>query len=771
MSPYQSSRKTGVDALKILIVLTSHDRLGNTGKKTGFWLEELAAPYYVFIDAGADVTLASPKGGQPPLDQKSDEPASQTEATQRFKRDSTALQFLSATRKLADVQAACYDAVFYPGGHGPLWDLAEDPDSISLIESTLAVGKPLALVCHAPGVLRHAKAGDGSPLVAGRHITGFSDSEESATGLTDVVPFLVEEELKQLGGLYAKGPDWASFVQVDGNLITGQNPASSAEAARVVLQMLLGKAKNNPTGNSPVFYLIGGGIASLAAAAFLIRDGDIKGHNIEIIEESGRVGGSLDAAGNAKDGYSMRGGRMFESKYLCTFDLFSSIPTLDDSCTVTQEIFQWNETIKTASKSRLFQDGHAVDAPEFVLSPQHIVTLERLGLEPEMMLGRSTIADQFDPSFFETNFWLMWCTTFAFQPWHSAVEFKRYLLRFTHMVSGFNSLSGIMRTVYNQYDSLVRPLRKWLEDRGVRFVCDTRVTDIALYHSRDGYGVDCIRYEQSGHSGARYVTDCDFVIVTLGSMTEGSSLGSMDAAPATDSKSRGSSWALWESMASQQVGFGNPANFTGHVEQSKWTSFTVTLHDAKFFNLIRDLTGNVPGEGGLITFPKSSWLASIVLPHQPHFIGQPEDVYVFWGYGLRVDQPGDFVMKPMSACTGREIMTEIMGHLGIQADAAKILESCICVPCMMPFITSQFLPRATGDRPEVIPARSKHLALVGQYCELPDDVVFTVEYSVRSAQTAVYALLNLDRRPPPVYKGTHSLRVLLEAFTALHAIG
>jgi oleate hydratase len=261
------------------------------------------------------------------------------------------------------------------------------------------------------------------------------------------------------------------------------------------------------------------------------------------------------------------------------------------------------------------------------------------------------------------------------------------------------------------------------------------------------------------------------VIVTLGSMTEGSSLGSMDTAPVFNDKPNGSSWALWESMASHQSGLGKPSNFTDHVEQSKWTSFTVTLHDPTFFNLIRDLTGNVPGEGGLITFPKSSWLASIVLPHQPHFIGQPDDVYVFWGYGLRVDQPGDFVLKPMSACSGREIMTEILGHISIQVDATKILESCICIPCMMPFITSQFLPRARGDRPDVIPERSKNLALVGQFCELPDDVVFTVEYSIRSAQTAVYRLLNLDRTSPPVYKGTHDLRVLLEAFTALHQIG
>jgi oleate hydratase len=190
-----------------------------------------------------------------------------------------------------------------------------------------------------------------------------------------------------------------------------------------------------------------------------------------------------------------------------------------------------------------------------------------------------------------------------------------------------------------------------------------------------------------------------------------------------------------------------------------------------FFELIRDVTGNVPGEGGLITFPESSWLASIVLPHQPHFIAQPEGVQVFWGYGLFVDIPGNFVKKPMSACTGREIMTEIVGHLRLQENGARILDASTCIPCMMPFITSQFLPRSKGDRPQVIPEGSKNLAFVGQYCELSDDVVFTVEYSIRSAQTAVYSLLGLDRKSPPVYKGQFNPRILLEAFLALHEIG
>jgi oleate hydratase len=516
-----------------------------------------------------------------------------------------------------------------------------------------------------------------------------------------------------------------------------------------------------------LFYLVGGGIASLAAAAFLIRDGDVLGSNITILEDSVKLGGSLDAAGSPATGYIMRGGRMIECKYVCTFDLFSSIPTLDDRSTVTDEIFEWNKVMKTFSHSRLFRDGHRVNKPELGLSEADILTIERLELEPEDMLGRTTIQDQFEPSFFKTGFWFMWCTTFAFQPWHSAVEFKRYLVRFTHMVSGFNSLSGIMRTVYNQFDSLVLPLERWLRERGVLFLFNTRVLDLGLVQDYAGYAVKRIFCETAGEERTITVAEKDFVLVTLGSMTESSNVGAMDSVPVLQGKAGAASWSLWDKLAARQNDCGKPANFSDHIEQSKWVSFTTTLHDPRLFDAIRDLTGNAPGEGGLITFPESSWLASIVLPHQPHFIDQPKDVFVFWGYGLFVDKVGDFVKKPMSACSGREIMIEILGHLQL-ANASEILDTCTCLPCMMPFITSQFLPRSPGDRPDVVPERSKNLGLMGQFCELPDDVVFTVEYSVRSAQTAVYKLLGLPRQPPPMYKGGHDLHVLLKAYHALH---
>jgi len=224
--------------MNILMVLTSHAQLGNTGKQTGFWLEEFAAPYYALKDAGATITVVSPAGGQPPLDPKSDAPDAQTDATRRFKDDDAAQAVLASTGKLAGVKADDFDAVFYPGGHGPLWDLAEDKTSIALIEAMAAAGKPVAVVCHAPGVLRHVKGADGQPLVKGKRVTGFTNTEEEAVGLTEVVPFLVEDMLKQNGGQYERGADWASFVLTDGKLVTGQNPASSEEAAQALIRLL-----------------------------------------------------------------------------------------------------------------------------------------------------------------------------------------------------------------------------------------------------------------------------------------------------------------------------------------------------------------------------------------------------------------------------------------------------------------------------------------------------------------------------------------------------
>ena len=517
-------------------------------------------------------------------------------------------------------------------------------------------------------------------------------------------------------------------------------------------------------------YLVGGGIASLAAAAFLIRDGHLHGYNITIFEELDRLGGSLDGAGSAAHGYVVRGGRMLESKYRCTFDLFASIPTLDKKQTVTQETLQWNEVIRTGSKSRLVRAGRKIDTPEFGLSERDILNIERLAIEPEALLGTTSIRDQFDAGFFETNFWLMWCTTFAFQPFHSAVEFQRYLVRFVHMVDGFGELKGIMRTVYNQYDSFVRPLKAWLDERGVRYELNAVVTYLECGGDAEtSRAVEQIVYLKDGESHTVTLCPDDLVIATLGSMTEASSLGGMDLPATLKNKHDGGAWTFWETIAKGRPEFGRPAAFAGHIDESKWVSFTATCKDSTFFNLMRDFTGNVAGEGGLVTFADSGWLMSVVLPHQPHFIGQADDTKVFWGYALAVDKPGDFVRKPMADCTGREIMEELLGQLGVDAGRSRrILDTTINIPCMMPFITSQFLRREKGDRPEVVPAGWRNLAFTGQFVEMPDDVVFTVEYSIRSAQVAVAQLLDLETGPPAVYQGKYRPGILLHAFKALH---
>ena len=384
-------------------------------------------------------------------------------------------------------------------------------------------------------------------------------------------------------------------------------------------------------------------------------------------------------------------------------------------------------------------------------------------LVSEASLGASRIEDHFELAFFTTNFWFMWCTTFAFQPWHSAVEFKRYLLRFIQEFPRINTLAGVRRTPYNQYDAIIVPLVAWLKEQGVQFEMNSQVTNLRFKPDESAKTAECIYYTKDGKEDEIAIAKDDCVFVTIGSMTAGSSFGSMTTAPRLETKQAGGSWTLWENIASSQSEFGNPDVFYDHIDQSKWESFTVTFHDPTFFRLMEEFTGNKAGTGGLVTFKDSNWLMSVVLPYQPHFVGQPEDVNVCWGYGLFPDKPGNFVAKKMSECSGAEILTELCSHLRFKAELPLILETSNCIPCMLPFITSQFLVREKGDRPLVIPKGSTNFAFIGQFCEIPDDTVFTVEYSVRSAQIAVYSLLKLDKEVSPLYQGQHDVNVLFNS--------
>jgi oleate hydratase len=515
-------------------------------------------------------------------------------------------------------------------------------------------------------------------------------------------------------------------------------------------------------------YLVGSGIASLSAAAFLIREGGFAGRDIVILEEQDREGGSLDASGTPETGYTMRGGRMFEIHFECTYDLLSSIPSLDDPAkSVTEDTFAFHENFAWDDHARLVDAaGKLVDAHSMGFSERDRLELVKCVATPEHHLNGKRITDCFSDGFFTTNFWYMWCTTFAFEPWHSAIEFRRYLNRFVHLFKTFDTMSGIYRTRFNQFDSIVRPLLKWLGDQGVTVQLGTQVTDLHLAGAQ-GLTVQALTWLRDGHTEEIAVGPDDLVLVTNGSMTANSTLGSTDTAPVLDTSKSSGAWRLWETLAAKRPGLGNPSAFDSSIQESTWESFTVTTKDPTFFSLMQEFSGSEAGKGGLITLKDSSWLLTIVLNHQPHFHEQPADTFVWWGYALFPDRPGDYVTKPMSQCTGAEILDEVLQHLHF-TERPRILDGSIVIPAKMPYITSQFLVREQADRPEVVPNGSTNLAFIGQYAEVPDDVVFTVEYSVRTAWTAVAELLHLDRRPPPVYKGRHNPKTLVEALETMH---
>jgi oleate hydratase len=510
-------------------------------------------------------------------------------------------------------------------------------------------------------------------------------------------------------------------------------------------------------------FFVGGGIGSMAAAAFLIRDGDFEGKNISILETSDLLGGSLDGAGDSEKGYSLRGGRMLTTdNYECTWDLYKSIPSLSNKGkTVFEETVEFNEKHKPNSMARLVDSRRArVPVSSMGFSMQDRVELLKLANAGEDELSADRITDWLSPAFFETEFWYMWVTTFAFQPWHSAVEFKRYLHRFMLEFSRIETLAGVKRTIYNQYDSLVLPLKAWLEKQGVQLITDCRVTD--LDHDTEGgeFAVRGIHCQHHGKSEKISVADGDLVFMQNASMTDASSLGSMTGAPAKLTKTDSEGWTLWEKLAAGRPDFGNPAAFNSSIAQSCWESFTVTLKNPDFFDLMEQFSGNEAGTGGLVTFKDSNWLMSIVLAHQPHFANQPANVQVFWGYSLFPDRIGNFVAKPMADCSGAEILQELCGHMRFDPETVA---NANCIPCRMPYITSMFMPRLRSDRPLPVPADSKNFAFISQFVEIPDDVVFTVEYSIRAAQMAVYQLLGIDRKIPPITPNDKSISTQFEA--------
>jgi oleate hydratase len=509
---------------------------------------------------------------------------------------------------------------------------------------------------------------------------------------------------------------------------------------------------------------IGGGIGALAGAAFLIRDAGVAGDEIVIMEKNPQLfGGALDGLRLPDGAYSLRGGRMLTTEhYECTWDLLSTIPAGQDTeQTVREQTLAFNRDHIAHSRARLVdRNHHRIDTRHMGFSAHDRLELLRLMEADETRLGDSRITDWLSAPFFETNFWLMWQTTFAFQPWHSAIELKRYLHRFMNEFPRIETLAGVKRTQFNQYDSIVLPLQCWLEGQGVQFQGDTTVTDIAIETSQGEHTVTGLSLLRHGQVEQITITPYIAVFYQNGSMTDATSLGTMDAPPPPLTKADSQGWALWEKIAAGRPEFGNPAAFNSSIPESLWQSFTVTCRNPRFFDAMEAYTGNTAGTGGLVTFRDSRWLMSVVLYHQPHFPDQPEGVQVFWGYALHPDRIGDFVAKPMSECGGADILRELCGHLNLDL---SVFDEASCIPCRLPYITSMFMPRKAGDRPLPVPAGSRNLAFISQFVEIPQDVVFTVEYSVRAAQMAVYKMAGVSRKIPPVTRHDHDVRVLFDS--------
>lgn len=519
-------------------------------------------------------------------------------------------------------------------------------------------------------------------------------------------------------------------------------------------------------------YLIGGGIASLAAAAYMIRDGHMNGNNITIFEETGVFGGAMDGAGDAEHGYIIRGGRELEEHYECTWDLYGFIPSLKNpNRTVLDEFRELNEAEPNESHCRLIHNcGEKADFSTLGLSSEHIKALTKLVLTPEEAIGRMTVEQWFDSSFLETNFWYFWRSMFAFENWHSVVEMKRYVERFIHLLPGMNQLKKIMHTEYNQYDSMILPLITWLKSQNVNFINNTQVVDLDINIEGNKKIVEGIHLIRNGKLEKISISKDELVFVTNGSMTENSTLGSMytPAILNKDTKKCGC-WNLWKNISLKDSAFGHPSVFCDDIDKTKWESFTMTFKGDYMRKFLKKLTDRDPGVGGVVTIKDSNWLMSWTCSKQPHFINQPDDVFVMWAYGLFPDNIGNYVKKKMCDCTGEELITELLYHMGLKGEIPEISKIVNVIPCMMPYITSQFMPRAKGDRPEVIPDGSVNLAFLGQYAEVPNDCVFTVEYSVRTAMMAVYKLLNLEKEVIPVYPSKYDIRVLLAAGKAMYS--
>ena len=525
-------------------------------------------------------------------------------------------------------------------------------------------------------------------------------------------------------------------------------------------------------------YIVGSGLAALSAACYLVRDGQMKGENVHVLEKEAVPGGACDGMYFNNVGYVMRGGREMDNHFECMWDLFHSIPSIETPGVSVLDEYYWlnkkdpNFSLCRATKNR-GEDAHT--DRKFGLSDKGTAEIMKLYLTPNEDLYNKRIDEIFDEEVFSSNFWMYWRTMFAFENWHSALEMKIYLQRYIHHIGGLPDFTALRFTRYNQYESMILPMIEYLKGFGVSFEYGVKVENVRFDIQPDkktAIGIDVIR---GGQKETIPLTENDLVFITNGGCVENATMGSQNSpAPFDPDLREGGGWDMWHKIALQDPSFGHPEKFDYDPEQSNWMSATVTTLDDKVIPYIKNICHRDPFSGGvvtggIVTAQDSSWLLSWTINRQPQFRSQPKDQCLVWVYALFSDRPGDYIKKPMRDCTGKEICEEWLYHLGVPTEEIETLasESCNTVPVMMPYITAFFMPREAGDRPNVVPEGAVNFAFLGQFAETPRDTIFTTEYSIRTGMEAVYTLLDIDRGVPEVWGSTYDVRDLLHATVAL----
>lgn len=521
-------------------------------------------------------------------------------------------------------------------------------------------------------------------------------------------------------------------------------------------------------------YIVGSGLAALSAACFLVRDGQMKGENVHVLEKDPIPGGACDGYLYEQLGYVMRGGREMDNHFEVMWDLFRSIPSIETEGVSVLDEYYWlnkkdpNFSLCRATENR-GEDAHT--DKKFNISDKGAMEIMKLFFTPDEELYNKKITEFFDEEVLNSNFWLYWRTMFAFENWHSALEMKLYIKRYIHHVGGLPDFTALRFTKYNQYESMILPMIKYLESFGVQFHYGVKVENVEFDIKPGRKQAKNIVVTRDGKTENIGLTENDLVFITNGGCVENSTLGSQnEPAPFNKEIKTGGGWDMWRKIAAQDPSFGHPDKFCFDPEQTNWMSATVTTLDERIVPYIQNICKRDPFSGGvvtggIVTVKDSNWLLSWTFNRQPQFRSQPKDQLVGWIYGLFTDKPGNYVKKAMRDCTGKEICMEWLYHMGVPTDQIEELaeNSANTIPCMMPYITAFFMPREAGDRPDVVPKDAVNFAFLGQFAETKRDTIFTTEYSMRTGMEAVYTLLNVDRGVPEVWGSTYDVRDLLNA--------